>query len=290
MAKLIINLASRERPSEIALLLQSLRSQTFQDFDIYILEDNPEGKSFMEFYFVQYLITRLKLEGHKVFYERTPFNFGVSKARQYLVDKSLEKGYEYTLRLDDDTIIEPDYIERLFKVLEKGYDIASGVTPPLLPSFIRDSDKLEIADEFVIDENGNILIDMDDCGSEYTAEYFHRIVNCHHFRSCALIKRAVHEKVSYNSRLSKHGFREETLFSLKALIEGFKIGVDLDAKAFHLNCPSGGERFSDQRELAMFNLMQLKDWVKEHKEELLKVLPKREVTKEEINRENNMAK
>lgn len=286
MDKLIINVCSRQRAGELGLLLQSLRTQTYQNFDIYLLEDDQEGKSFMDFYFIQMLVIRLKLEGHKVFYERTPFNFGVSKSRQYLVDKSLEKGYDYTLRLDDDVIIENDYIERLMKLTDK-YDIISGVTPPLTPSFIRDSDKINIADEFIIDQEGNIKLDMDDCGVLYTGE---KVVDCHHFRSCALIKRAVHEKVSYNSRLSKHGFREETLFSLKALIEGFKIGVDLQAKAWHLNCPSGGERFQDQQQLAIFNLQQLKDWVKEHKEEILKVLPSRELTKEEINKDNNMAK
>ena len=139
MHKLIINIASRERPGELALLLQSLRTQTYQDFDIYLLEDVPEGKSFLDFYYVGYLITGLKLEGHKVFYERTSFPHGVSRARQVLVDKSLEKGYEYTLRLDDDVIIEPDYIERLMKLTDR-FDIISGVTPIMPPSFIRDSD------------------------------------------------------------------------------------------------------------------------------------------------------
>jgi GT2 family glycosyltransferase len=288
MTKVAICIATRERPTEIAMLLESLMFQNYQDFDIFLLEDNPEGKSCLEFYFVNYLVTRLKLEGHLVYYERTQFNYGVSRARQRLADWVMEKGdYEYLARIDDDTILAKDYIERLMKLTDK-YDIISGVTPVLTPCFIRDSKFINIADEFVIDKEGKILLDMDDCGYLYTDE---KVVDCHHFRSCALIKKSVHEKVKYYpTKLSKHGFREETIFSLKALIEGFKIGVDLQAKAFHLNCQSGGERFPETMQMINLNKQVLTEWVKENKEAILKVLPTREVTKDEINRDNNLAR
>jgi len=285
--EIAICIATRARPSEIGLLLQSLRTQTYKKFSVFILEDNPEDRSCLEFYFVNYLVTRLKLEGHLVFFERTPYTYGVSKARQRLYEWASKGDYQLFARLDDDVILEPDYLERLVKVIDQGYDIASGVTPPLTPSFIRNSETINIADEVVLDKEGNFLIDYDDCGFQYTGE---KIIPCHHFRSCALMKRQVHEKVSYNSKLSKHGYREETLFSFKAQIEGFKIGVDLQAKAFHLNCPSGGERFNDQMQLAQFNQSQLKDWVKENKDKLCKLFPYRELTEQELKRDNNLAK
>ena len=37
---------------------------------------------------------------------------------------------ELILRLDDDNILEKDYIERLVNCLNQGFDIASGIVPP----------------------------------------------------------------------------------------------------------------------------------------------------------------
>jgi len=215
------------------------------------------------------MITRLKLEGYGIHLKRTEFPHGVSRARQAIVDYALSKGdYKYLLRLDDDVIIEPDYIERLLKVIEAGYDIASGVTIPMIgPVFKRDPEHLNgIVNRVILDDEGNYIMNGDDCGYGYTDSM---ILPAHHFRSCALVKKEVHDKVKYYpTRLSKHGFREEQIFSYNALMNGFKIGVDTGAINYHQITQSGGERFPDQRELSMFNQKILIEFTKEHKDKL----------------------
>ena len=79
----------------------------------------------------------------------------------------------------------------------------------------------------------------------------------------------LHEKVKYESNLAAHSFREETFFSLRSLISGFKIGVDTGAIIYHLVTHSGGERsYSTAGEDMKQNEKLLKKFVRENKKEL----------------------
>ena len=279
----------RDRPTEISLLLQSLRTQTIQDFDVFILDD-MSGSPLTNYHFFNCMITRLKLENHKVYLKSSGFLHGVSRARQEIADWAMETDdYDYFLRLDDDVILEPDYIERLLKVIEQGYDIASGVTVAMAQPFFKRNPKYlnGIINRVVLDDNGNYIYNGDDCGMEYTDSV---ILPACHFRSCALIKKEVHRKVKYYpTKLSMNGFREEQIFSYKALMEGFRIGVDTGAKNYHLICPSGGER--DTMNQVPYNQKVLEEFTKENKDKLNNLFPKEPVITElERMKEVNMAR
>ena len=72
-------------------------------------------------------------------------------------------------------------------------------------------------------------------------------------------------------------------------MKGFKIGVDTKAMAWHLQTPSGGERFSNQNELIIFNEGILKEFTKENKTELNKIFTKEDMPSEELKKETNLA-
>ena len=253
MTKINIQICTKDRATEVALLLQSLRSQTFKDFSITILDDGSITP-LNNFYFIQYLINRLKYENNNVKLIRNDIPSGVSAARQQLVDFTLKNGSEdFICRLDDDVIIEHDYLEKLLEVIETGYDIASGVTTPFVnPDMKRENRFVQpIIGRCVLDKEGKLIMNMDDCGVKYLEE---EILPAHHFRSCALFKREVFESgVDYNSRLDKSGFREEQILSFKAILKGFKIGVHTGADARHLMTPSGGRRNDDSVDATKFN-------------------------------------
>ena len=234
-------IVSKDRPTEIALLLQSLRTQKYPFRNIYIFDDRS-GVPYNQYHFINVIISQLKLEGHNVIMWRNEIPLGVTRLRQQMVEKIMEySDFEALLRCDDDNLFEPDYIERLVKCLEQGYDIASGLVPPCGFGQIKRETKYEkpfIAD-ITLDDKGNIKELKDVCGMLYLEK---EIIPTVSFRSMALIKREVHEKVKYEDNLGFCSFREEQFFSFRALLEGFKIGVDTGAIAYHLNCPSGGER------------------------------------------------
>ena len=259
----------KDRPTELTMLLQSLRTQTYQDFDIFILDD-CSGTPLNTYHFYNCITNRLVQENHKIFVKRTDFIHGVSKARQKIVDWAKDD-YEYLLRVDDDVVLEPDYIERLFNVLDQGYDLASGVTVPMAqPTFKRNPKFLKgIVNRVILDEEGNYIMNGDDCGMNYTESV---ILPAHHFRSCALYKSKIHEKANYlPTKLSAHGFREEQFFSYKLLMQGFKIGVDTQAINYHQLTPSGGERATTN--LTPFNQQILLEYTKEHKDKLRELFP-----------------
>lgn len=259
--KLAVLINFRDRPSELCFLLLSLRTQTFKDFDIFILDD-ASGTPVQNYHFLMCVWNKLNDEGNYVFYNKNEFNLGVSKSRQKIVDIALrQNNYEYLLRVDDDCILNPDYIEKLFKVINQGYDLASGVTPFIgQPQFKRESKFIQpIADKVVLDTQGNFIYNGDDCGIEYIDE---AIVPLHHFRSCALYRSSIHEKVSYDSRLTKHGFREEEIFSFKCITNGFKLGMNTKAVAWHLLTPSGGERFAESAQMVQTNEQVLKEFTR----------------------------
>lgn len=243
--KIDIHITSRDRVTELYGLLVSLREQDFQDFDLYILDD-ASGTPVQASYFIQYLTQRMKYEGHRVTILRNNQSRGVCKARQQLVDYSMQRGRgELICRLDDDTVLPKNYLQLLHDGIEAGYDLVSGVTPAVVnPEVYRETKFVEpIINRIILDENGAFVMNGDDCGMLYGED---KLLLTHHFRSNALYKKDLHTAgVNYDDILALHGFREEEFFSLRAIIAGFKLGVRTGAIAWHLQCPSGGERRQD---------------------------------------------
>lgn len=246
--RISIHIANKDRSSELAVLLSSLLRQTFQDFDVVILDDGS-GTPVSNFHFIQKLLTQLKIEGHGVHTERQQYSYGVCKARNLLLEIDPWKENKYVLRLDDDVWLEPDYIQRLFDIAEsdENIGIVSGITPLLgTPQQSIDTKKFNtyFCNEIVFDDGGNIVRYGDDCGLLYTDS---KIVIAHQFRSCALIKRSVLDdnKIRYELGLTNVGFREEAFLSLRIAWAGMKCIVDTGAIAWHCPASSGGCRNND---------------------------------------------
>jgi len=247
-----IHIATRDRPTELFGLLESIREQSSAEkFNIVILDDGG-GTPIANYYFLQYMFNRLKCEGHNVVIIRNEIASGVSKARQTLVDWSLKNSKSKLFaRIDDDSILECDYIFKLLKVIDNGYDVASGIVPHFgSPETIRDIKFVEpVIGYCELNDKGELIANYDDCSTHFTEE---KILPSPHFRSCALFKREIFENgIDYNSRLSKNGFREEQILSFKIISKGYKIGIHTGAIAWHLATPSGGER--DTMNLGAFN-------------------------------------
>jgi len=288
MKETAILINTLNRVTELSLLLQSLRTSNYQDFDIFILDDKSNTPN-ENYHFFNCIVNLLRSEDHKVFIKYNEFTLGVTKARQAIVDWALSiEDYKYLVRLDDDIIIEKDYLGKLKYVIEEeGFDMSSGVTVPAIsPTFIREPIfKGNIINRVILDEQGNYIANMDDCGQEYTDRV---ILPAHHFRSCCMYRSEIHKKANYlPTRLSTNGFREEQIFSYRVLMAGFKIGVDTSALNRHLICPSGGER--PTMNMVPFNQEILKDFTKENKDELNKLFTHEDMPDElELKSERNL--
>ena len=241
MQSVDILVTTKNRATELVLMMQSLRTQTFKNWNLFIL-DNASGTPMTNFYFINAMINRLKFEDHMVRIMRNNHDFGVCYARNLLQGEQVKYGWgKYSMRLDDDVVIEPDYIQKLLDTIDKGYDIASGLIPALsFPEMKREIRFLNGGINKVrINEVGDLTEFGDDCGYSYIEQ---EIMPAGHARACILYKSEINKKVQYPDTLSKYGFREESFWSLKAKMLGYKIGVHTGAIAFHLQTPSGGGR------------------------------------------------
>lgn len=258
--RISLHIATKDRHSEVSLLLQSLRTQSYQEFDVLILDD-ASGTPLPNCGFFMNLVQRMKLEGHKMKILRNDFSRGVCSARNKLIESD-KYGNPLVCRLDDDAILEQDYLERLKKVIESGYDMASGVIPLMVaPDHIRDSNVLgDVINEHKLDKEGKLIQNKDECGNCYTDDV---ILKTHQFRTNALYKRSITDSgVRYPDNLTPVGFREEGFFSFATKIKGFKIGVDTGAVAYHMHTPSGGVRRQDYAQCTKLDQETFEKWIK----------------------------
>ena len=110
MVKVAVNIVTFNSADDIAACLESLKSQTFRDFRIHVL-DNASRDSTLE-----------KLAGVDLDIVRSPVNTGFAKAHNDLI-----RAYpaEYVLILNPDAILKPEFLERLVAALELRPDAAS---------------------------------------------------------------------------------------------------------------------------------------------------------------------
>jgi len=256
--RITIHVGIRERAAEPALLFQSLRTQTYKKWDLVILDSNSQPIE--NNHFVMCIVNRIKLENHYVNIIRDDNPKGVCSARNQLVTEDYFNN-ELICRLDDDVVLETDYLGKLINVIKKGYDIASGITPLMtIPEFKRNINKvLPIMNLKEFDKKNNLVKNIDDCGMAYTDNI---IAPAHEFRSNALMKRKVARKIKYEKNLSDSGFREEAFFSLRALWHGYKIGIDTSAIAYHIQCPIGGVRAINYQEKIISDDKYFTKWAK----------------------------
>jgi len=258
--RITIQVATRDRHSEAALLLQSLRTQTYQEFDVVVLDD-ASGTPLNTCHFFMSLVARLQLEGHGVRLLRQDFSRGVCAARNKLIELDPFDN-PLVARIDDDVLLQQDYLEKLVSVLDNGFDVASGVVPLLgAPEHVRDNQFVKpIINYHELDGNGFLVKNNDDCGYCYLEE---EILPTHQFRTNALMKKEVlNAGVRYPDYLTKVGFREEGFFSFQAILKGFKIGVHTGAVAYHLQTPSGGCRSPTYPQDVQLDDATFRAWIK----------------------------
>lgn len=234
-------ICTKDRHSEIFGLLQSIRTQTYQNFSLIIRDESQTPLS--SHHPTQSIILRMKMENHKIYFEDRQQSMGVCYARNWCNKKQLEwrPDVKLVMRCDDDVLLESQYIEKLVKVIDNGFEMASGVVPLVqTPEFERETKFVEpIINKLEVDNEGNITKYADDCGYSYLQS---KILLAPQFRTNLLYLAKINKQVKYEPNLSFTGFREEAFFSMRCLLLGYKIGVDTGCKAFHLSTPSGGCR------------------------------------------------
>ena len=119
--RITVGIPTRDRPQALARLLASLSSQTYLDFDLMIVNDSSGP---MLDKAGEMMLDAIRSSGHKVSVVE-----GVRINQAYSHNHVLwsMESHDWILRVDDDMILSPDYIERLVD----GYNAMSGGTVEL---------------------------------------------------------------------------------------------------------------------------------------------------------------
>jgi len=120
MAILTLECWSRHRVEYLNILLASLQRQTFQDWDLTILEE-ADCNYLSNPIFVA-LLRHLKNQGHKVVFLHPKERLGNVRSATAVMRETKTK---YAMKLDDDHLFEPDALEKLVQVLEENKDIGA---------------------------------------------------------------------------------------------------------------------------------------------------------------------
>jgi GT2 family glycosyltransferase len=131
MVKVAVNIVTFNSASDITACLDSLKGQTFRDFQIHVL-DNASSDNTLE-----------RLSPYDIQVTRSGWNTGFAKAHNDLIRAFPS---EYILMLNPDTELRADFLERLVDALEARPDAASA------------AGKLLRMDGMTIDSTGIIML------------------------------------------------------------------------------------------------------------------------------------
>ena len=245
--RVTVGIPTKDRGIELAMLLQSLTSQTYQNFDVLINDDGLTG-ILSNNTTIQGLFTYLRQSGHNVTIMKGQ-TLGPHIAGQAILDNAKT---ELILRVDDDVALEPECLENLIKPFIKDNErkvAAVGLTllnphedlnkqQMDMESFKRQYEqglgKVFWMNETQLFLSGMLSINKLPIEDEIEVE---------HLYSGFMYRKSIAKEIGgYPLNLSKVGHREETIFTYSMFKAGYKLYVHPRAISYHYHPMFGGIR------------------------------------------------
>lgn len=230
-ADVTLEISTKDRYDILHLCLMSIANQTLLPREI-IIYDDGECRDLREDYIYKGIFNILNLKRVEWKVLR-----GKQKGQIYNHQQAIKDAkYDWIYRVDDDNILEPNVLERLYSYTKDPTLGAVGgvvVHPEYLMPAQATSNRIE------------------DCSAKYGAQFagFPGVKEVDHLYSTFLYRKAA-AKHGYPLYLSRIAHHEETIFSYEMKLAGWKLLVDGDTVTYHLRAPRGGIRSpGNEREL-----------------------------------------
>jgi len=269
--RMSIQILSRQRNGYLAVLLHSLLEQTHTNWDLCILDNNDEPYLVSNDHLCMSVLRKLMFHKHAVNIIRSTdesikTNIGLS--RNVLLEAN--KDYKWSVRIDDDSILDVHYLERLWSVIvdrpKETIGAVGGVVPSyaqvdlykyppkifnkIVPSDVPDryihlGNKYTDVEGFKNEkeEYYNIGEPIDDGAFLYHPDY-EQVVISHHLRSSFLFDTKALLDIGGFPSSDNTGFREETIASIKLIEAGYGLYTQTQAVAWHLWAPNLGRGYN----------------------------------------------
>lgn len=217
--KVLCSISTRGRyDTTLPLAIQSVMMQTRLPDKLVIFDDNDPPKDMRQVQLYQYLFQMMNLKGLD-----WEWFYAEKKGQHFNHDKANKMGFEWVWRMDDDTVAEPDVLEKLMAQTAPDVGAVGGsiLTPPFPPVMAATGKIKDIYTE------PNLQWDYIKENKE--VDHLH----------CSFVYRA--GVVDYNLSLSRIAHREETLFTYGLRRKGYRVLLT-PAVTWHLKNRVGGIR------------------------------------------------
>ena len=228
-----IQIITRNRPEYLSTLLTSLRTQTIQEFDLFIVDNSDSPVS--DNHQVKSLLERMSWEGHRVKYIRHPER-DIGFLRNLALDMD---NCEFGCRIDDDSVCEIDMLEKLLRVFSLKKNV--GCVGPLVPFMHAEKQFKELPPKMC---RMTKFFDVTD-ESIWFYNTDKEFVDADHIRSSMMYRNEVAKKIRHPEGFGRTGYREETVFSYRFKIHGYDNYYVPLAVCWHFAAPNGGGRDID---------------------------------------------
>lgn len=246
-----VHICTRNRESYLAVLLTSLLQQTYQNFDVVIVDDCSDAYNIYKSKIILDTCQRLKNTKHKVRILRNPTRLLICKSRNLAIQHDPN---QICCRIDDDSWCDPAYLEKLHKTITGNPNLEGiiskedyknivgspekiGAVGGLVPYWARPpyykcSKKMKKFEIIKARKDGTFINASDNGHFHF---YPDAIFPTDHLRSSFMFrKEAVIKAGLHATEYGVTGFREETDLCIRILDQGYKLYTDTSAKCWHL--------------------------------------------------------
>jgi len=214
------------------LVLTSLANQTLRPSRLIIYDDNDTLEDIRENEIYRNVLFLLNRRG--INWEVT---VGERKGQIHNHQRALtDVKSEFIWRLDDDNIMEPDTLEKLYNYIITDPKIAA-VGPLILDP------KSEINNKLASNKIEDIFMGMNIQWCDPKVESF---IEVDHLQGSTFLFRKEAGAHGYDLNLSKVGHREETIFTYEMKRAGWRLVVLTGVKTWHMRYGAGGIRSDNQ--------------------------------------------
>jgi len=242
--RITIGIPTKDRYECLAILLWSLLEQTYKNWDLVIIDDSTNMYPITQIPFIFPIIMKLEHEGHS--WCCVP---GEKKGPHISHNKILKMTKtDWILRIDDDCIADREYLMNLAKVMNTDTEIGAVGGLVLLPHAKAEEqqqpEKWHSIEQFMgklIEHPNGAVTHHGDLHWKYHRN--NNIKPVEHLHSSFLYKKSAALGVGgFPQDYSIVGHNEETDFSYRLHLLGWKMYVAPKAVVWHLRCPNGGIR------------------------------------------------
>lgn len=235
--KIAVAIPTKNRPSYLAVLLSSLLNQTYKNFMIVINDqsDTPAQRDNA----VSDLITLAENTGHEVVIIRTEEGWRRHQQAMEAVPESIE----FIMRIDDDMLPEPTFIESILKPFSFFADLKLAAVGGCFPGIHG-----EIADLDLNLQERSYKTELDDQTWGLQGYQYHNdpeVIEVDSLLGGAICyrRRAVQDAGGWAVEgYSDQAHREESDLCARLMEKGYELMVTTQAVAWHLEAPGGGSR------------------------------------------------